>query len=146
MKTDTVGRKRSSQVSKRQRLGHWQPIALACVLLSAQGCAAHRPPRAQLPPAPTQRVRFVATAYCHGTTTAVGVGVRDGVVAADPHVLPLGTVIRLESAGPYNGTYTVLDTGARVQGRRLDVFIRDCREAVRFGRRDVRVSIIRHSR
>jgi 3D (Asp-Asp-Asp) domain-containing protein len=89
-------------------------------------------------------MRFVATAYCHGTTTAAGVRVRDGIVAADPHVLPLGTVIRLKSAGPYNGTYTVLDTGAMIQGRRLDVFIRDCGEAVRFGRRDVSVSIIRH--
>jgi len=146
MKTDTIGRKRTSQVSRRQlRLGHWQPIALACVTLFAQGCAAHRPPSAQPPPAPTQReIRFVATAYCHGTTTAAGVGVRDGIVAADPHVLALGTVIRLKSAGPYNGTYTVLDTGARIQGRRLDVFIRDCGEAVRFGRREVRVSIIRH--
>ena len=89
---------------------------------------------------------FVATAYCHGTTTAAGVGVRDGVVAADPHVLPLGTVIRLESAGRYNGTYTVLDTGARVKGRRLDVFVRDCGEARKFGRQDVRVSIVRPGR
>jgi len=145
MKTDTIGRERTSQVPRRQRqFGHWQPIALACVLLIAQGCAAHRPPSAQPPPAPTQGMKFVATAYCHGTTTAAGVGVRGGVIAADPQVLPLGTVIRLESAGPYNGTYTVLDTGPKVHGRRLDIFIRDCGEAVRFGRRDVRVSIIRH--
>jgi 3D (Asp-Asp-Asp) domain-containing protein len=90
-------------------------------------------------------MRFVATAYCHGTTTATGVRVRDGIVAGDPRVLPLGTVIRLKSAGLYNGTYTVLDTGTRIQGRRLDVYIRDCGEALRFGRREVRVSIIRHS-
>jgi 3D (Asp-Asp-Asp) domain-containing protein len=90
-------------------------------------------------------MRFVATAYCHGTTTASGVRVRNGIVAADPHVLPLGTVIRVRSAGPYDGTYTVLDTGTSIQGRRLDVFIRDCGDAVRFGRREVRVSIIRHS-
>jgi 3D (Asp-Asp-Asp) domain-containing protein len=88
---------------------------------------------------------FVATAYCRGSTTAAGVGAHEGVVAADPTVLPLGTVIRLQQAGQYDGSYTVLDTGAKVRGRRLDVFIRDCGEAVRFGRRDVRVSVIRRS-
>jgi 3D (Asp-Asp-Asp) domain-containing protein len=89
---------------------------------------------------------FVATAYCHGTTTTAGASVRGRIVAADPTVLPLGTVIRLQRAGRYNGSYTVLDTGAKVQGHRVDLFIRDCREAVRFGRRTVRVSIARRSR
>jgi 3D (Asp-Asp-Asp) domain-containing protein len=88
---------------------------------------------------------FVATAYCHGTTTAAGVSVRKGVVAADPGVLPLGTVINVQGAGRYDGAYTVLDTGPKVQGRRIDVFIRDCGEAVRFGRRSVHVSIVRRN-
>src|SRR5262249_19461034 len=71
----------------RGQLGHWPLVALGCVLLCAQACAARRPPSAQPPPAPTQLVvSFVATAYCHGTTTAAGVGVRDGVVAADPQL------------------------------------------------------------
>ena len=84
---------------------------------------------------------FIATAYCHGTTTAAGVGVHEGVVAADPAVLPLGTVIHIEHTGRRDGVYTVLDTGPKIQGHRLDVFIRDCAEARRFGRRAVRVSI-----
>lgn len=86
---------------------------------------------------------FVATAYCHGVTTAAGVKVREGIAAADPAVLPLGTIIRVERAGRYDGAYTVLDTGPGVRGRRIDLFVRDCREAVRFGRRNVRVSIAR---
>jgi len=70
--------------------------------------------------------------------------VTKGIVAADPNVLPLGTVIRLASLGHrYNGTYRVMDTGSRVRGRRLDLYLPDCAEAVRFGRRSGRVSIAR---
>jgi len=113
------------------------------VLVAAQACAARRPPattagRPQSPPA----IDFIATAYCHGTTTASGARARPGIVAADPAVLPLGTVIRLQRAGRYDGPYTVLDTGPGVRGRRIDVFMRDCREARTFGRRSVSVSII----
>jgi 3D (Asp-Asp-Asp) domain-containing protein len=85
---------------------------------------------------------FLATAYCGGTRTAAGVEVREGFVAADPAVLALGTRIRIEETGTRDGVYTVMDTGAKVEGRRLDVFISDCAEAVRFGRRAVRVWIL----
>ena len=40
------------------------------------------------------RLKFTATAYCKGETTASGVGVRTGIVAADPQLLPVGSVIR----------------------------------------------------
>ncbi len=113
-------------------------------LVVAQGCARNprprQPPRIQL----TQPVSFTVTAYCAGKTTAAGTRVTEGVVAADPRVLPLGTVIRLAGLdGRYNGTYTVMDTGPKVRGRRLDLYLRDCAEAVRFGRRSGRVSIAR---
>ena len=88
---------------------------------------------------------FVATAYCHGSTTASGDRVREGIVAADPAVLPLGTVIRVEGAGRRDGPYTVLDTGPKVQGRRIDLFMRNCQEAVKFGRRRVRIEVIRRT-
>lgn len=113
------------------------------VLVVAQGCARNRPrqpPRIQLTPP----MSFTVTAYCAGTTTAAGTRVAEGVVAADPRVLPLGTVIRLAGLdGRYNGTYTVMDTGPKVRGRHLDLYLRDCAEAVRFGRRSGRVSIAR---
>jgi 3D (Asp-Asp-Asp) domain-containing protein len=67
------------------------------------------------------------------------------VVAADPRVLPFGTVIRVQQSGGYDGTYTVLDTGSKVEGRRLDLFVRDCHAAERFGRRTVRVSLVTRS-
>lgn len=120
-------------------------LGLGFVLLIAQACAAHRPPAtAPRAPAPASTT-FVATAYCHGVTTASGVRVREGIVAADPAVLPLGTIIHVDRAGRYDGAYTVLDTGPDVRGRRIDLFVRDCREAVRFGRRRVRVSITRRA-
>lgn len=84
---------------------------------------------------------FRATAYCLKGRTATGGSVRRGIVAADPRVLPLGTRIQL-SAGGYSGTYIVADTGGAVRGRKLDIWVPSCSEAVRFGRRSVTVSVV----
>jgi len=85
---------------------------------------------------------FIATAYCRGTTTAAGTPASEGIVAADPAILPLGTGIRVDGIGRYDGRYRVMDTGAKIQGRHIDLYIADCTEARRFGRRSVHVSII----
>jgi 3D (Asp-Asp-Asp) domain-containing protein len=98
-----------------------------------------------LRPPPRRFATFVATAYCQRGITAAGTPVREGVAAADPRVLPLGTVIRIEQAAGYDGSYTVLDTGRRVRGRRIDLYLPDCRSAVRFGRRRVLVAIVSRS-
>lgn len=84
---------------------------------------------------------FRATAYCLKGRTAMGGGVRRGIVAADPRILPLGSQIQL-NAGSYSGTYTVADTGGAVKGRKLDIWVPSCSEAVRFGRKTVMVSRI----
>jgi 3D (Asp-Asp-Asp) domain-containing protein len=67
---------------------------------------------------------------------------RRGFVAADPAVLPLGSVIRVGQSGRYDGVYTVMDTGPKVRGRHVDLFIESCAAAKVFGRRTVRVSIL----
>ena len=88
--------------------------------------AARRAMRAETTasPAPGAQLVFSATAYCKGTTTAAGVRARAGIVAADPDIFPLGSVIRVDSLdGRYEGIYTVLDTGPMVQGRDLDVYM-----------------------
>ena len=88
---------------------------------------------------------FHATAYCLKGRTASGIHTRKGVIAADPSVLPLGTVVHLRS-GQYTGTYTVMDTGGRIKGRRVDVYVPTYKEAVEFGRRQVKIKVIgRHS-
>jgi 3D (Asp-Asp-Asp) domain-containing protein len=98
----------------------------------------------QLKPAPGTRLQFKATAYCKGQTTASGVAVRSGVVAADESLLPVGSVIQVDFEMPaYNGVYTVMDTGPEVQGRELDVYMWSCFEALRFGRQDVRIVVLR---
>lgn len=86
---------------------------------------------------------FVATAYCLPGQTASGAPVGPGVIAADPDVLPLGSIVRL-SAGRYSGTYTVLDTGAKVRGRMVDIWMPSEDEARRFGVRRVRLHVLRH--
>ena len=94
-------------------------------------------------PAPGLRLRFTS-AYCMGTTTASGAAVRSGIAAADPDLLPVGSVIQIDSLGAkYNGIYTVMDTGPKVQGRRLDVYMWSCHEALAFGRRAAQVTVLR---
>jgi len=95
-------------------------------------------------PTPGARLRFAATAYCKGTTTASGVGVRSGIAAADPALLPVGSVIQVDSLPErYNGVYTIMDTGPKVQGRHIDVYMWSCYEALEFGRRPVRLTVLR---
>ncbi|BCS32711.1 hypothetical protein TBR22_A19330 [Luteitalea sp. TBR-22] len=95
-------------------------------------------------PAPGLRLRFRATAYCKGTTTASGAGIQTGIAAADPDLLPVGSVIRVEGLSPrYNGIYTILDTGPRVKGRQIDVYMWNCNEALSFGRRTIGLQVIR---
>jgi peptidoglycan lytic transglycosylase len=86
-------------------------------------------------------VDFHATAYCLKGRTASGVNTRPGMIAADPRVLPLGTVVHLR-AGRYTGTYTVTDTGGLIKGRIVDVYVPTYREAIQFGRQRVKIKVI----
>jgi 3D (Asp-Asp-Asp) domain-containing protein len=96
-----------------------------------------------LPP-PGSRLSFSATAYCKGSTTASGVTVRTGVAAADPQLLPVGSVVNVATGVPkYNGVYTIMDTGPEVQGRELDLYMWSCYEALAFGRKSIDVTVLR---
>lgn len=86
------------------------------------------------------RGSFVATAYCLRGRTASGAMVRKGIVAADPRVLRLGTKLNL-GAGGHSGNYVVADTGGKIKGKRLDIWMASCAEARRFGRRKVTVNV-----
>lgn len=88
---------------------------------------------------------FHATAYCIKGRTASGAPVQPGVIAADPSVLPIGTVVHLR-AGRYTGTYTVLDTGSRIKGRIVDVYVPSYQDAREFGRRQVKIKVISRGR
>ena len=84
------------------------------------------------------RGKFVATAYCLRGRTASGRMVGKGIIAADPRVLRLGSRVNL-GAGNYSGNYLVADTGGKIKGNRIDIWMASCAEARRFGRRTVSV-------
>ena len=116
-------------------------LALLVVAASPLAAAATRPAN------PVRRgtsLRMRATAYCERGTTKSGVPAQRGIVAADVRHLPLGT--RLEVIAPgqnYAGVYTVLDTGSKISGHDLDIFMSSCANAKRFGRRLVTVRILK---
>jgi len=95
-------------------------------------------------PAPGVRLAFSATAYCKGLITASGVAAQSGVAAADPELLPVGSVVDVDSGDPrYSGIYAIMDTGPAVQGRHVDIYMWSCNEALRFGRRPIHLTVLR---
>lgn len=84
---------------------------------------------------------YVATAYSLRGRTASGRPVAKGLIAADPRHLPLGSRVRLD-AGAYSGEYLVADTGSLVRGKRIDIWTPSSREAMRFGRRTVKLTVL----
>jgi 3D (Asp-Asp-Asp) domain-containing protein len=84
---------------------------------------------------------FVATAYSLRGRTASGRTTARGIIAADRRLLPLGTRVRLE-AGGYSGEYVVADTGGLVRGRKIDIWMPTSAEAMRFGRRTVKLTVL----
>jgi 3D (Asp-Asp-Asp) domain-containing protein len=95
-------------------------------------------------PWPGSRLAFSATAYCKGLTTTSGVAAQNGVAAADPELLPVGSVVDVDGLPhKYNGIYTILDTGPSVQGRQVDVYMWSCNEALAFGRQPIHITVLR---
>lgn len=89
-------------------------------------------------------MRMEATAYSQLTAkpTAAGTVPHDGIVAADPTILPFGSRIRVTGAGAYSGIYVVTDTGSKVVGRHIDLCLPSAAEAKQFGKQVVRVQVL----
>ena len=87
-------------------------------------------------------ISFQATAYALRGRTRSGAFVRRGVIAADPRVIPLGSVVQISTPG-YCGVYTVHDTGKRIKGKMVDLWVESPREARFFGRRQVKIQVLR---
>lgn len=91
-----------------------------------------------------RRVAYMeATAYLPSDgngagITATGVRARRGIVAVDPRVIPLGTRLFV----PGYGFGLAADTGGAIRGNIIDLCMEDYGEAMRFGRRDVKVYIL----
>jgi len=87
--------------------------------------------------------QFQATAYCVTGITKSGIMVAPGHVAADPNVIPLGSMIYVDSP-LMSGIYQVLDTGRLIKGRIIDIYIPNYERCMQFGRRTVKIKILRY--
>ena len=75
------------------------------------------------------------TAYCLQGTTRRDNLVREGIVAADPRLFPLGGYVEVYVGRRYHGRFLVDDTGGKIREGILDIWTPSCREARLFGRR-----------
>jgi 3D (Asp-Asp-Asp) domain-containing protein len=87
--------------------------------------------------------RCQATAFSVEGITRAGTDTHYGMAASDPRFLPLGTVVRVSGAGRYSGTYTITDTGAKVDGRHIDIYLPNDAAAKEFGRKVVTVRVVK---
>jgi hypothetical protein len=58
--------------------------------------------------------------------------------------LPLNSRIRIYGAGQYSGDYTVEDTGGKVDGYHIDVYMPSQAEAKKFGHQRVKVVVLKY--
>lgn len=82
------------------------------------------------------------TAYCYGCSgiTATGIDARKGgkIIAVDPRVIPLGSKVYVEGYG----TAIAGDTGGAIKGNRIDILVPSEQEAVNWGRRTVKITVL----
>ncbi len=72
------------------------------------------------------------------SVTAMGTPIRQGVVAVDPNVIPLGTRLYIEGYGYARAE----DTGGAIKGHRIDLAFGSASASNNWGRRTVRVTIL----
>ena len=58
--------------------------------------------------------------------------------------MPLNSRIRIYGAGRYSGDYTVEDTGGKVDGHHIDVYMPSQAVAKKFGRQRVKVVVLKY--
>lgn len=102
-----------------------------------------------------RKLNIVATAYdafcdtgCIGVT-ATGYDVsntvyKDGyrIISVDPNVIPIGSLVYVES-DKMNFVGIADDTGGDIKGNRIDILMENRDKAYDFGRRNVKVTVLR---
>ena len=61
--------------------------------------------------------------------TATGKKVKVGYIAVDPKVIPLHSKVYIKGLG----TFIAEDTGSAIKGKRIDIYIPNHKEALKFG-------------
>lgn len=113
--------------------------------------AAPEAPAAPETPAPTQSSNqgswrtMQATGYSTnepglGRYTANGTDLHKNprVIAVDPNVIPLGTMVEVEGYG----TYVAADTGGAIKGNKIDIHFTTVQQCYDFGRRSINIRIL----
>lgn len=77
--------------------------------------------------------------------TYIETRVRDKhTIAVDPNVIPLGSIVYIESDSPLvGGFYVAEDIGSVIKGNRIDIFMSDKNKCFEFGKRNVKVTILK---
>lgn len=109
-----------------------EPIAMTPVVVRAASKTWTK--KMSRPLKPMEPVPVLITAYCLSGTTRRGRYVRPGIVAADRKLFPLSRYIELYAGEKYLGRFLIDDTGSRIRGAHIDVWVPTCREAIIFGR------------
>ena len=89
-------------------------------------------------------LHVIATAYIAGCykcsgITASGMHAGFGIIAVDPHLIPLGTKLMI----PGYGRAIAGDTGGAIVGHRVDLGMNTLADALRFGRRSMTVYVLK---
>lgn len=110
------------------------PLALSGAIV--QGASKRWYLTTNAPPLYGDPVPVEITAYClTRTQTRRGRYVRAGIVATDPKLFPLSRYLELYVGQRYMGRFLIDDTGLKIKGNKIDVWMPTCREARIFGRR-----------
>lgn len=115
----------------------------------------------KIPDGGSHKMEFTATAYdlsyqscgkypsnpMYGITFSGSKAVRGRTIAVDPEVIPIGSVVYIEFPREFsylNGLYTAEDTGNKVKGKVVDIFLGKSalEEAKKFGRMKVYVKVV----
>ncbi|WP_423407017.1 LysM peptidoglycan-binding domain-containing protein [Heyndrickxia sp. MSNUG] len=113
----------------------------------AKAAASAVPAKTVQAPASSKEITVEATAYtasCEGCSgiTKTGVNLKTNpdakVIAVDPSVIPLGSKVHVEGYG----YATAADIGGAIKGNRIDVFVPTQDDALAWGRKQVKVTIL----
>ena len=132
-------------------------LVIICILAAYTACESEQPAPtiieetyAEETPEDTWNAlgEFELTAYCgcelccgawsdEKSTTASGTHAAEGrTVAVDTDIIPLGSIVEIDGH-----EYVAEDTGAAIQGERIDIYFTSHNDAVEFGRQSGQVKI-----
>ncbi|HJV31966.1 MAG TPA: LysM peptidoglycan-binding domain-containing protein [Bacillales bacterium] len=157
---DIYDNKKEIGVEKQVKAAESTPVSTQAVAKSKQSVQETKQPAPKIntvtkvnnKPVPVKKannkvITVKATAYtasCKGCSgvTRTGVDLKSNpnskVISVDPTVIPLGSKVYVEGYG----YATAADTGGAIKGNRIDVFIPSQSNAIQFGAKQLKVTIL----